>query len=149
MSVLGSLAANSPWIQFDQLMQQLPDAAGGAATHSTSSAADGVVHVPTATGLGQHLAIITLAVDDLVGARRFYCDVFGWSPIAPASADEAASICFFQLNGFQLALYPRAKMANEHSAPIGSPAGFTLACVHRVATVRRHELEQPEPLPSW
>ena len=103
-------------------MQQTHVVGGATSPHSASDSS-----LEPATRLGQHLAIITLAVDDLTAARQFYCDVFGWVPIAPASVEEAESICFFQLNGFQLALYPRAKMDNEHSAPVGSPAGFTLA----------------------
>ena len=76
--------------------------------------------------LEQRLSIITLAVHDLDESRRFYTDVFGWTPIE-AGDDEAASIAFFQLNGFQLALYPLAAFAEEHGGGVAAPSGFTLA----------------------
>lgn len=69
---------------------------------------------------------MTIAVDDLEESIRFYRDVFGWKPV-PAEAAEAAKIVFFQLNGFQLALYPLAAFAAEHEGQVGRPNGFTLA----------------------
>ena len=76
--------------------------------------------------LDQRLSILTLAVRDLDEARDFYNTAFGWTPIE-VSADEAASIAFYQLNGFQLALYPLESFAKEHEGSVGGPAGFTLA----------------------
>lgn len=84
---------------------------------------DDVVPAPA---LDQRVSIITIAVRDLDESRTFYREVFGWEPIA-ASDDEAASIAFFQLNGFQLALYPLSAFAEEHGGDVSAPGGFTLA----------------------
>ncbi len=76
--------------------------------------------------LEQRLSIITLVVRDLDEARDFYNTVFGWTPI-DVSEEEAANIAFYQLNGFQLALYPAASFASEHEGEVATPGGFTLA----------------------
>ena len=76
--------------------------------------------------LEQRLSIITLVVRDLDESRSFYNDVFGWTPI-DASDEEAANIAFYQLNGFQLALYPASSFASEHDGEVAAPGGFTLA----------------------
>jgi len=104
--------------------------------------------------LEQRLSIITLVVRDLDAARSFYNDVFGWTPIE-VSDEEAANIAFYQLNGFQLALYPASSFATEHDGDARSPGGFTLAYnvnstdeVDEVFTrMREHEvtvLKEPE-----
>ena len=76
--------------------------------------------------LDQRLSIITLAVRDLDEARDFYNTAFGWTPIE-VSEEEAANIAFYQLNGFQLALYPLASFQEEHGGEVSGPGGFTLA----------------------
>lgn len=104
--------------------------------------------------LDQRLSIITLVVRDLDESRSFYNDVFGWTPI-DAGEEEAANIAFYQLNGFQLALYPVASFAGEHEGEVAAPGGFTLAynvnTVEEVDAVfaRMHEhdatvLKEPE-----
>ena len=80
----------------------------------------------TGAPLEQRLSILTIAVDDLDVARDFYRNAFGWTPIE-VSAEEAANIAFFQLNGFQLALYPLAKFQEEHGGDVAAPGGFTMA----------------------
>ncbi len=74
----------------------------------------------------QRLSILTIAVNDLDESRRFYNEVFGWTP-DDASEEEAANIAFYSLNGFKFALYPLARFAQEHDGHTGGPAGFTLA----------------------
>ncbi len=76
--------------------------------------------------LDQRLSIITIAVHDLEASRRFYNTAFGWTP-NEASDEEAAGIAFYQLNGFQLALYPLDDFRREHEADVTAPGGFTLA----------------------
>ncbi len=76
--------------------------------------------------LDQRLSILTIAVNDLDESRRFYNDVFGWTP-DETSEEEAANIAFYTLNGFVFALYPLAKFAEEHGAEVAPPGGFTLA----------------------
>ncbi len=78
------------------------------------------------TSLDQRLSILTIAVNDLDQSRDFYRTVFGWKPI-DGSPEEAANIAFFQLNGFQLALYPLDKFVDEHGGEVTAPGGLTMA----------------------
>tara|TARA_R110002049_G_scaffold309051_3_gene516236 strand:+ start:22445 stop:22861 length:417 start_codon:yes stop_codon:yes gene_type:complete len=57
----------------------------------------------------QRLTIIGLGVDDLKISTQFYEEKFGWTKL-PTSNDN---ITFFQLNGIQLSLYPREKLAED------------------------------------
>lgn len=73
----------------------------------------------------QRLSIVTLGVDDLARARRFY-EALGWRI---ATEEGAEAIVAFNLNGLALALYPRRKLAEDAGVPFaagGSPA-ITLA----------------------
>ena len=54
----------------------------------------------------QRVSLITLGVDDLPRARRFYEDGLGW---VPAAAPEG--VVFYQLPGIALALFGRADLA--------------------------------------
>ena len=76
--------------------------------------------------LDQRVSIIGIAVHDLDESRDFYNRVFGWTPI-DAGEEEAASIAFYQLNGFQLSLYPLAAFNEEHDGEVTAPGGFSLA----------------------
>jgi catechol 2,3-dioxygenase-like lactoylglutathione lyase family enzyme len=71
----------------------------------------------------QRLNLITLAVDDLARARRFYEAGLGWVPV-----QEAESIVFYRLGGIILSLYPRELLREDarQGAEWGQ-GGFTLA----------------------
>ena len=71
----------------------------------------------------QRLSLVTLGVSDLDRARRFY-EAFGWS----TGAEEADDVVFFQAGGMVVALWDRAKLA-EDSAVTDSPGwgGVTFA----------------------
>lgn len=73
----------------------------------------------------QRLTLITLGVSNLQTAINFYENTFGWQRTAASNED----IVFFQLNGIQLALFPRESLAEDaHVAAEGSGfRGFTLA----------------------
>jgi len=73
----------------------------------------------------QRISLITLGVDDLARARRFYEEGLGWR-VGMAVEGEVA---FFQLNGLILSLYSRADLAQDAGlAEAGSGfAGITLA----------------------
>jgi uncharacterized protein len=73
----------------------------------------------------QRLTIITLGVNDLKTSIDFYTNKFGWKQVDFNNED----IAFFQLNGIQLALYARDKLAEDAVIkPEGSGfKGFTLA----------------------
>lgn len=57
----------------------------------------------------QRLTLITIGVSNHQKMRRFYTEVFGWSP-TEASNDD---ITFFQLNGIQLALFGEQELAKD------------------------------------
>lgn len=73
----------------------------------------------------QRLTLITLGVADLQAAADFYENIFGWK----RSGNSWENIIFFQLNGIQLALYPKDKLADDATvSPAGTGfSGFTLA----------------------
>ena len=72
----------------------------------------------------QRLSLVTLGVADLARSRAFY-QRLGWR----ASPRGNASIAFFQLNGFVLALFGRAALAADAALPDAGPGfgGITLA----------------------
>ena len=75
--------------------------------------------------MDQRLSLITLGVVDLARSKRFY-EALGWQ----ASEASQAEIVFFQMNGFALALFGRAELAEDagvEDRPSGFP-GITLAC---------------------
>ena len=82
------------------------------------------------------ISLVTLGVDDLRRALRFYRDGLGW-PLSSASGEDTA---FFRTAGVILALYPRELLAADaHLAPSGSGfGGITLA--HNVA--QREDVER-------
>jgi uncharacterized protein len=74
----------------------------------------------TTSTMEQRLTIITLGVKDLKTSSEFYESKFGWKKTE--SSNE--NIVFFQLNGVQLALYPRTKLTEDATvSPEGS--GFS------------------------
>ena len=76
-------------------------------------------------GFEPRISLITLGVQDLAGARRFYEAGLGWQA-SPASQGD---IVFYQLGGLALALFARAALAED--AGIASEGlgfrGITLA----------------------
>jgi predicted lactoylglutathione lyase len=72
----------------------------------------------------QRLSLVTLGVRDLARARRFY-EALGWTTRAEPDAD----VVFFQTGGMIVALWDRAKLAEdsgiEHDP--GGWGGITLA----------------------
>ncbi len=77
-----------------------------------------------------HIPIITLGVDDLERALRFYRDGLGLPTQGIVGTEfEHGAVAFFQLHGgLKLALYPRADLALDAKVSAGerSPAEFTL-----------------------
>lgn len=75
----------------------------------------------------QRSSLITLGVDDLPRARRFYEDGLGWTPLQ--ALDE---VCFYQLPGLALALFGRQALAEDARRPIdGAFSGITIAINER------------------
>jgi uncharacterized protein len=71
----------------------------------------------------QRLSLITLGVSDLDRARKFY-EALGWK--TGASPDD--DVAFFQAGGMIVALWGRAKLAEDSAVTEGSGwGGITLA----------------------
>ena len=78
--------------------------------------------------MDQRITLITLGVEDLERAIRFYRDGLGWRPSASSQEGE---IAFFQLNGMVLGLWSRASLAQDARAvDSGSWGGVALAQNH-------------------
>ena len=73
----------------------------------------------------QRLTIITLGVSDLAVASDFYENKFGWKRHGNSMGD----IVFFQLNGIQLAIFPRTELAKDATVADKGTGfkGFSLA----------------------
>jgi uncharacterized protein len=78
------------------------------------------------------ITIITLGVEDLPRAIRFYRDGLGF----PTDAKDDASIAFFMTGGVRLALYPKKALAEDISKDVRlSPGGFGgITLAHNVST---------------
>ena len=73
--------------------------------------------------MDQRLSLITLGVTDLERARAFY-EALGWS----TGADPGDDVVFFQAGGIIIALWDRAKLAEDSGvADAGGWGGVTLA----------------------
>ncbi|WP_229843089.1 VOC family protein [Halomonas urumqiensis] len=76
------------------------------------------------------MSLITLGVDDLSRARRFYEEGLGWR-VGLAVEDE---VVFFLLNGVILSLYSRVDLAKDAGVP-DSGGGFTgISLAHNVGS---------------
>lgn len=62
--------------------------------------------------MDQRLTFITLGVSDLPAMSAWYRENFGWNPFK-----DEDGICFFQLNGIVLALYPAHELAEDIGIP--------------------------------
>ena len=73
--------------------------------------------------MDQRLSLVTLGASDLAASRAFY-EAMGWT----TGADPADDVVFFQAGGMVVALWDRARLA-EDSAVDDSPGwgGITLA----------------------
>lgn len=77
------------------------------------------------------ISIVTLGVEDLERATRFYSEGLG----LPKYEFEGGNISFFSLEGTWLALYPRDELARDIGLAISSPGGFSgITLAHNVAS---------------
>lgn len=75
----------------------------------------------------QRISLITLGVDDLARARRFYEEGLGWQP-----RDAPEGVVFYQLPGIALALFGREELAADAHHPVdGRFSGITIAINQR------------------
>jgi predicted lactoylglutathione lyase len=71
----------------------------------------------------QRMSLVTLGARNLDRARVFY-EALGWT----TNAEPGADVVFFQAGGFIVALWDRAKLAEDSAVPdAGGWGGITLA----------------------
>jgi catechol 2,3-dioxygenase-like lactoylglutathione lyase family enzyme len=82
------------------------------------------------------ISLITLGVDDLDRAVRFYRDGLGLATPGIVGAEfEHGAVAFFDLQaGLKLALWPRASLAHDTGIPAGPPNPTEFSLGYNVAS---------------
>jgi catechol 2,3-dioxygenase-like lactoylglutathione lyase family enzyme len=81
------------------------------------------------------ITLVTLAVDDLERAVRFYRDGLGLPTQGIVGQQfEHGAVAFFDLElGLRLALWPRASLAHDSGLPAGPRSATEVCLAHNVA----------------
>jgi catechol 2,3-dioxygenase-like lactoylglutathione lyase family enzyme len=84
------------------------------------------------------ITLLTLGVDDLEKAVRFYRDGLGLSTEGIVGKEfEHGAVAFFDLQkGLKLALWPRSSLAHDAGLPVGSPSPTEFSIAHNVNSKR-------------
>lgn len=84
------------------------------------------------------ITLITLGVDDLEKAVRFYRDGLGLKTDGIVGKEfEHGAVAFFDLQGgLKLALWPRASLAHDTGLPVGPRSPAELSIAHNVSSKR-------------
>ena len=82
------------------------------------------------------ITLITLGVDDLERAVRFYRDGLGLKTEGIVGTEfEYGAVAFFDLQaGLKLALWPRASLAHDSGLQLGSPGATEFSIGHNVSS---------------
>lgn len=82
------------------------------------------------------ITLITLGVDDLEKAVRFYRDGLGWPTEGIVGREfEHGAVAFFDLQaGLKLALWPRRSIAHDSGLPLATASATELTLGHNVAS---------------
>jgi uncharacterized protein len=82
------------------------------------------------------VTVITLGVDDLERAVRFYRDGLGLHTDGVIGQQfEHGAVAFFELqSGLRLALWPRASLAHDSGLAVAKPAATELSLGHNVSS---------------
>lgn len=82
------------------------------------------------------ITLITLGVDDLERAVRFYRDGLGLATAGIVGAEhEHGAVAFFDLHGgLKLALWPRASLAHDAGIAPQAPSATEFALAHNVSS---------------
>lgn len=82
------------------------------------------------------VSLITLCVDDLDRAVRFYADGMGLETEGVVGREFAfGAVAFFELQaGLKLALWPRESLAHDTGLPGGIPDGIGFSLGHNVSS---------------
>lgn len=83
------------------------------------------------------ISVITLGVDDLERAYRFYHDGLGLSSEGIVGSEyELGAVAFFDLQvGLKLALWPRKSLAADTGRVLGPTSSTDLTLAHNVASM--------------
>jgi uncharacterized protein len=94
------------------------------------------------------LTVITIGVDDLERAVRFYRDGLGLPTDGIIGGEfEHGAVAFFDLQpGLQLAVWPRASIAQDTGLPLGPPAATEFTLGHNVSSKARVDALMEEAL---
>ncbi len=81
------------------------------------------------------ITLLTLGVDDLERAVRFYRDGLGLhTPGIVGTEFEHGAVAFFDLaNGLKLALWPRASLAHDSGLPVTPRSATEFCLAHNVS----------------
>jgi uncharacterized protein len=82
------------------------------------------------------ITLLTLGVDDLERAVRFYRDGLGFTTEGIVGTEfEYGAVAFFDLQaGLKLALWPRKSIARDTAIPAGSPNPIEFTIGHNVSS---------------
>lgn len=82
------------------------------------------------------ITLITLGVENLPAAVRFYRDGLGLPTEGIVGTEfEHGAVAFFALQpGLKLALWPRASLAHDTGLPVAAPGSGQFALAHNVGT---------------
>lgn len=82
------------------------------------------------------ITLITLGVDDLARAVRFYRDGLGMRTDGIVGTEfEHGAVAFFDMQaGLKLALWPRKSIAHDAGLPAGSPSATEFTIGHNVSS---------------
>lgn len=91
--------------------------------------------------MNPQLTVLTLGVDDLDRALRFYRDGLGFETKGIVGQEfEHGAVVFFELqSGLRLALWPRRSIAHDSGLPEGPKSATEVTLGHNVST--RAEVE--------
>jgi len=82
------------------------------------------------------ITVLTLGVDDLERAVRFYRDGLGLQTEGIIGKEfEYGAVAFFDLqSGVKLALWPRASLSHDSGIPVSAPCTTELSLGHNVSS---------------
>jgi Predicted lactoylglutathione lyase len=82
------------------------------------------------------ITVITLGVDDLERALRFYRDGLGLSTQGIIGREfEHGAVAFFELqNGLKLAIWPRESLSHDSGLPLTHPSATEFTLGHNVSS---------------
>ena len=86
--------------------------------------------------MSPRITLLTLGVDDLERAVRFYRDGLGWKTEGIVGAQfEHGAVAFFELeSGLRLALWPRASLAHDSGLKPGGRSATEFSIGHNVGS---------------